>query len=135
MTTLTGITCLLGSLMLTRAPVPPERAPDPMGRGYMGIQVQTGGLMIDRVEPSTPAAKAGLRSGDVLVRVGTLEPREFQQVVAHVTAFRPGAIIEIEVKRGGELKTFKLKLAARPPELDLNRNIDPNIDIFAPPPP
>jgi S1-C subfamily serine protease len=135
MTTLTGITCLLGSLLLARAPVPPEAAPDPLGRGYMGIQVQTGGLMIDRVEPGTPAAKAGLRSGDVLTRVGTLEPREFQQVIAHVTSFRPGAVVEIEVKRGGEVKTFKLKLAARPPELDLTRRIDPNVDILIPPQP
>ena len=125
MTALTGITCLLSGLMLARAPVPPEPAPDPLGRGYMGIQVQTGGLMVDRVEPNTPAAKAGLRSGDLLVRVGTLEPREFQQVVAHVTSFRPGAVIEIEVKRGGELKSVKLKLAARPPELDVHRRRDP----------
>ncbi len=111
-------TCLLGNLMFIRAPIPPEPPPDPMARGYMGITVQTGGLTIERVEPKMPAAKAGLKPGDILVRVGTLEPRDFEQVVSHICSFRPGAVIEIEVRRGNERKTLKVKLASRPPELD-----------------
>ena len=118
MSALTGIACVVASLTFARAPVPPEPAPNPMARGYMGITVQTGGLMIDRVEPNMPAAKAGLQAGDVLVRVGALEPREFAQEVAHVTSFRPGAVIEIEVQRGKDRKTVHMKLATRPPELD-----------------
>lgn len=124
MFTLSGITaCLFGHLMFALAPVPPEPPQDPMARGYMGITVQTGALTIERVEPKLPAAKAGLRSGDVLLRVGTLEPREFEQVVAHICSFRPGAVVEIEVQRGSERKTFKVKLASRPQELDFGRRI------------
>ena len=122
MTLISAITAvLLGGLTFTKAPVPPEPPEDPMARGYMGITVATNALTIERVEPKTPAAKAGLRSGDVLVRVGTLQPQNFDQVVAHVTSFRPGAVIAIEVQRGGDRKTFKLKLASRPPELDAPR--------------
>jgi len=120
MTAITGFTAIVFShLMFTLAPVPPEPAPDPMARGYMGITVQTGGLTVEKVEPNLPASKAGLRAGDVLVRVGTLEPREFEQVISHICSFRPGAVVEIEVMRGGQRKTFKVKLAARPAELDL----------------
>ncbi len=108
---------VLGSLVL--APVPPEIQPDPLARGYMGITVATNSLTIDRVEPRNPAEKAGLRAGDILVRVGTLEPQSFEQVIAHITSFRPGAVVEIQVRRGTEMKTFKVKLAARPIELDL----------------
>lgn len=108
---------VLGSLTL--APVPPEIQPDPLARGYMGITVATNSLTIDRVEPRNPAEKAGLRAGDILVRVGTLEPQSFEQVIAHITSFRPGAVVEIQVRRGTETKTFKVKLAARPIELDL----------------
>jgi S1-C subfamily serine protease len=118
MNTLTGIACVLSGMMLTRAPVPRPPEPDPMARGYMGITVQTGGLMIDVVEPDMPAAKAGLKPGDVLVRIGTLEPKEFNQVIAHVCSFRPGAVIDIEVQRGAERKSVKLKLASRPARLD-----------------
>lgn len=110
---------LLGSLTVpTLAPVPPESRPDPLARGYMGITVGTGSLTIERVEPKLPAAKAGLQSGDILVRIGTLQPQTFDQVIAHITSFRPGAVVEIEVQRGSERKTFKVKLASRPQELD-----------------
>ncbi|MCE9563342.1 MAG: PDZ domain-containing protein [Planctomycetes bacterium] len=130
MSTIAGISaCLFGNLLFTLAPIPPEPSPDPMGRGYMGITVQTGALMIESVQPGLPAAKSGLRSGDVLLRVGTLEPREFEQVVSHICSFRPGAVVEIEVQRGSERKTFRVKLASRPPELDLQRNPNRPIDI------
>jgi S1-C subfamily serine protease len=131
--TITGIACVLTSLTFARAPVPPEPAPNPLARGYMGITVQTGGLMIDRVEPNMPAAKAGLRQGDTLVRVGILEPREFSQVVAHVTAFRPGAVIEIEVMRGKDRKTVHMKLASRPPELDAPTTYPDRVPLNDPP--
>jgi S1-C subfamily serine protease len=111
---------LLGSLTLpTLAPVPPESRPDPLARGYMGITVGTGSLTIERVEPKLPAAKAGLQAGDVLLRIGTLQPQTFDQVISHITSFRPGAVVEIEVQRGSARKTFKVKLAGRPQELDL----------------
>jgi S1-C subfamily serine protease len=113
--------CLLSSLTFsTLAPVPPEAAPDPLARGYMGITVQTGALVIERVEANMPAAKAGLRSGDVIVRVGTLQPTAFEQVISHICSFRPGAVVEIEVQRGSERKAMKVKLGTRPIELDLN---------------
>ncbi len=110
---------LLGGLMTpVLAPVPPDARPDPMARGYMGITVGTGTLTVERVEPNLPAHKAGLRAGDSIVRVGTLQPTAFDQVIAHITSFRPGAVVEIEVQRGSERKTFKVKLACRPLELD-----------------
>ena len=118
MTAITAV--LLGSLTFPAlAPVPPEAPPDPMARGYMGITVGTGSLTVERVEPKLPADKAGLRSGDLLLRIGTLQPQNFDQVIAHITSFRPGAVVEIEVQRGGEKKTFKVKLACRPADLDL----------------
>lgn len=127
---MSGITaCIIASVLFVRAPVPPEAKQDPMARGYMGITVSTGALSIESTEPGKPAAVAGLRSGDVIVRVGTLEPRDFEQVISHICSFRPGALVEIEVQRGSERKTFKVKLTTRPPELDLNR-ILPNGPII-----
>lgn len=109
---------LLAPTPHARAPVPPEVRPDPLGKGYMGLWVSNNSLTIDRVEPNMPAERAGLRGGDVFVRVGTLHPANFEQVTAHVTSFRPGAVIEIEVQRGEARKTFKVKLGTRPPDLD-----------------
>jgi len=111
--------CVLASIMFVRAPVPPEPAPDPLARGYMGVEVQTGGgLIIERVEPGQPAFKAGLKHNDVIVRVGTLEPQAFSDVISHVRSLRPGAVVEIEVNRGNERKVFKVTLTTRPAYLD-----------------
>jgi S1-C subfamily serine protease len=122
---MSAITALvLGTLTYTLAPVPPETAPDPMGRGYLGITLGEG-VVIGRVEPGKPAAKAGLRDGDVIVRVGTLHPNNYSEVIAHVCSFRPGAVIELEVRRGSERKVFKVKLGLRPPELDAPVPDDP----------
>jgi S1-C subfamily serine protease len=109
---------LFAGLMLTLAPVPAERKPDPLGRGYMGVLFERQTLTIDSIEPNRPAAKAGLRAGDVIVRVNTLHVQSTQQLIEHVCSFRPGAVIEMEVQRGGERKVFHVKLASRPLELD-----------------
>jgi S1-C subfamily serine protease len=118
----------LGGLV-TAAPVPPDAPPDPMARGSVGIQVQTGGMVISTVYPTMPAGLAGLKVGDKIVRVGTLEPQVFDQVVAHICSFRPGSTIEFEVERGSERKVFKVKIAPRPAEFD-NPNRGAPIQIF-----
>ncbi len=116
MTAFTAI--LLGSLSLPAlAPVPPELRPDPLARGYVGVTLGEG-VIIQSVEPNKPAAKAGLRSGDVIVRVGTFSPATYSDAVQHICSFRPGAVVEVEVQRGSERKVFKVKLDCRPPELD-----------------
>ena len=126
---------VLGMVMLSPvlAPVPPEPPPDPMAKGYLGIWFGGSGpntaLAVDRVEPNQPAAKAGLRSGDVIVRVNNLHPQAVQQVIDHVCAFRPGAVIEVEVQRGSERKAFKIKLGTRP--ADINR-VPPDYPVFPP---
>ncbi|AMV26361.1 serine endoprotease [Gemmata sp. SH-PL17] len=108
---------LLGGTTYTLAPVPPELRPDPTGRGYLGVTLGEG-VVIDRIEPNAPAAKFGLRQADVILRVGTLHPRDYSEAVTHICSFRPGAIVEIEVQRGSERKIFKVKLGLRPAELD-----------------
>lgn len=115
------ITAILLGGMSILAPVPQERLPDPTARGYVGVSLSSNGVAIDRVEPNTPAERAGLRAGDVLLRIGTTEARTTDQVIAHICSFRPGAVVEIEVQRGSERKRFKVKLGARPLELDTPR--------------
>ncbi|MCS6865328.1 MAG: PDZ domain-containing protein [Gemmataceae bacterium] len=111
-------TLLLVILALpAKAPVPPDPPPDPLARGYLGITLGDG-TMISSVEAGMPAAKAGLQPGDLIVRIGSFEPQSFDQIVAHICTYRPGAIVEIEVQRGTTRKTVKVKLATRPARLD-----------------
>jgi S1-C subfamily serine protease len=120
---------MLAGLTLTLAPVPQDPKPDPLGRGYMGVWFTGQSLTIDRVEPNLPGAKAGLRSGDVIVRVNALQAQSTQQVIDHVCSFRPGALIEMEVQRGSERKVVRVKLSARPPDANLPALPSPPIII------
>lgn len=116
-----GVTaCALGWVLASPvvAPVPQPPPPDPLARGYLGISVPTTGLTVSTVEPNTPAARAGLRPGDRLLRVGSLEPQSFDQVIAHICGYRPGAVVDVEVDRSGEKKVFKVRLAVRDAAVD-----------------
>ncbi len=110
-------TCLVGLFALALAPTPKDPPPDPMARGYLGIVVQDGTLVIKEVAPDTPAARAGLRTGDSIARVGTLQPRAFEEVVNQVCSYRPGTLLEVEVRRGDTPVVVRIRLAARPETL------------------
>jgi S1-C subfamily serine protease len=113
------------------APVPREPAPNPLARAAIGVSADQNSLLVTNVYPHMPAGKAGVRTGDRIVRVGRLVPTEFNQVVNHICSFRPGAVLEIEVDRGGERKVFRMKLAARPEEYDNpNRGPYPPLPVF-----
>ena len=99
---------------LFAAPVPKERPPDPQARAAIGIQADTTTLVISEVYAHMPAGKAGVKVGDKIVRVGTLRPQVFDQVIAQICSYRPGSQIEFEVDRGGEKIVFKVKLVPRP---------------------
>ena len=118
-----AVTLTIGWFILspTAAPVPADPPPDPLGLGYLGayfLSEATGNpLTIDRVDPSTPAQKAGLLRGDVIVRFGSLEPKTFNELRTHIMSYRPGAVVEVEIERNGERKAVKVTLAVRPPDV------------------
>src|SRR5438067_7875226 len=91
------------------APVPADPPPDPLAWGYLGVRVTQQTLRISQVEPGTPAAKAGIQPEDEIVKVGTLRPRGFEEVADHISSFRPGATMKVEVMRNGEKKEFTVK--------------------------
>ena len=104
---------LLGLSTIPAAPVPKEPAPNPLSWSYMGVRVQNvvdgndAPLQINAPEPGTPAYKAGLQIGDVLVKIGTIRPRNFEDVQRYIFGLRPGTTIAVVVRRGSELKTVK----------------------------
>ena len=88
----------------------PLLQPAAMGVGWADPNT----LIISVVQPNMPAAKAGLRVGDKIVRVGSLQPTHGNQVVDHIASFRPGATLEMEIARNGEHEVFRMVLEARP---------------------
>lgn len=114
------------------APVPADPKPDPLAWGYLGVQfANQGSLQIGIVQPGTAAAKAGIQAGDDLVSVGSLKARSYEEVVGHISSFRPGTQLKVVVKRHGETKEFTVKLGVRPSDIEPPR---PRLPIPQPEP-
>ena len=60
----------------------------------------TGGVRLMDVEPTGPAATAGLRVGDVIVRVGSRPVDEPTDLIALVRKYAPGSVVVVEYRRG-----------------------------------
>jgi S1-C subfamily serine protease len=112
---------LVLATLVPAAPVPVEPAPSPVGTPAIGIRADTASCVVTDVFPNLPAGRAGIKPGDRLVRVGTLEPTHFNQVVSHIQTYRPGAVVEVEVDRAGKREAFKLRLVPRPADFDAQR--------------
>ncbi|HZH33125.1 MAG TPA: M20/M25/M40 family metallo-hydrolase [Pyrinomonadaceae bacterium] len=71
------------------------------------------GLKLDSVREDSPAAKAGLRAGDVIVRLAGRDVRNVYDYTYALGEMSGGVEYEVEVMRGGERLKLKLTPAAR----------------------
>ena len=111
-------------------------------RGYIGVQIQpltddlaeslglerNKGEFIQGVEPDGPAAKSGIKPGDVVVKVAGNEVTRDQTLSYLVANLEPGSRIPIEVIRSGRRQTINVTTAKRPSEETLQQNFGPNSD-------
>ena len=71
------------------------------------------GALVDHAENGTPAAKAGLKSGDVIESVnGT--PTAMPELSRKIAGLKPGAKVEVAYLRGGKADTATITLGALP---------------------
>jgi aminopeptidase YwaD len=71
------------------------------------------GLLLDGVRDDSPAAKAGLKAGDKIVKIGNREVKNVYDYTAALGDMKAGQEYLIEVKRGEEKLTLKIVPAAR----------------------
>jgi serine protease Do len=64
------------------------------------------GALISAVEDGSPADKAGLKTGDVVLRIGDKEISHSNDLAAQVAAMKPGTKTELEVIRDGKRRTL-----------------------------
>ena len=71
------------------------------------------GLKLDGVREDSPAAKAGLRAGDVIVRLAGRDVRNVYDYTYALGEMKAGVEYDVEVVRGGERLKLKLTPTAR----------------------
>lgn len=72
------------------------------------------GLAVSRVDPSGPAARAGLHAGDVITEVDGQPAVSTDQLVELAIRMHPGEKITVSFARGGTTHQAALTLAAQP---------------------
>jgi putative serine protease PepD len=84
-------------------------------RPFLGVSTTqgTGGALVREVTAGGPAADAGVRTGDVIVRVGGDRVQEPGDVAAAIQDLRPGERVEVEVRRDGDSRTVSVELGNR----------------------
>jgi len=65
------------------------------------------GVLIARVQRDSPAAKAGLRRGDILLKVNDVDVNEPQDIVDVLAKAKAGDNISLSIKRGDAEQTLK----------------------------
>jgi C-terminal processing protease CtpA/Prc len=77
-----------------------------------GEDASSEGLLIDDVLPESPAAKAGIKADDVLIKVDGEALKSIEQLTKAVqTAGKDGKELSIDLKRGDESLTIRVKPA------------------------
>ncbi len=71
------------------------------------------GVKIGEPSPDSPAAGAGLKKGDIIVKLGTHEITDLKTYAAALRSFDPGDVVPLEYIREGEHKTTEISLIAR----------------------
>ncbi len=68
------------------------------------------GVLIVRVEADGPAARAGLRRGDIVVKLADTEVNSVSDVAAFLADRKPGDVVSVSVLRGDETRAFRVTL-------------------------
>jgi serine protease Do len=103
-----------------------------VSRGYLGVNIQpvtaaiadslsmksAEGAIVDQVMPGTPAAEAGLKSGDVITKLDGKDVQDASDLSLRVASFKPGAKVEMTYMRDGVEKTVEVTLALQKSETE-----------------
>jgi len=109
-------------------------------RGYLGVSLQTitpelaesfrlpdtDGALIGGVQPNTPAAKAGMKAGDVIVDFNGKRVTDSSHLRLMVAQTPPKTPVNFKVLRDAKEKSFSVALAELPDDLETAaRDVNP----------
>ena len=72
---------------------------------------ETGGVRVDGVSDNRPAAKAGIKQGDVIIKLGDIKIMGMQTYMEALGKFAPGDKTQVTVQRDGKEITMPIDLS------------------------
>jgi len=99
-------------------------------RGWIGVRIQNinpplaksyglekpEGAIVSSVTPDSPAEKAGLKEGDVILTLNGKKVKNSSDLALRVSSTDPGTTVTLGIFRDGKEKTIKIKLGQMPSE-------------------
>src|SRR5579863_8046108 len=99
-----------------------------MVRGYLGVYIQdvgpdvakafgleqAGGALIGDVSPNTPASRAGLKKGDIILKLNGEPVDSRNQLTLRVSQTPPGTPVDLSIWRDGKAQDVKITLGELP---------------------
>jgi len=74
----------------------------------------TEGAMVDEPQSGSPAAKAGIQSGDVITALNGTPVKDSRDLARKVAAMAPGSSAKLDILRNGESKMLSVMLGELP---------------------
>lgn len=87
------------------------------------------GIIVGSVKEGGPAAKAGLKEGDVIQTLNGEPIRDFSSLRTAIATSSPGDKVKLGINRDGEKITFTVTLGELPKELTLNQQTESDESI------
>jgi serine protease Do len=117
-------------------------------RGWIGVQIQpvtadiaeslglkkAAGALVSEPQPNSPAAKAGIESGDVILSVDGATVADARELARRIGTMAPGTSVKLGILRQGQEKTVTLTLGTLPNEKAAsktqdNQHANPDSDV------
>ncbi len=117
---------------ITRDVVEALKANGAVTRGWLGVQIQpvtqdiadglglkeAKGAIISEVTENSPGAKAGLKSGDTILKLNGEDVADARDLARKVARVQPGKSVPMDIVRGGKPMTLAVAIGTMPNQKD-----------------